>query len=84
MFCAVRLDCRAEEEISLTNMCELLKVRVSGYRAWKRGGVPDHVPAFVTPMAGTALCVLSEAREALTKRFHAPAIDAEIASPDAR
>ena len=67
----------------LADRCDVLKVSVRGYRAWQRGGVPDHVPAVVTPVAGTTLCVLSEAREPLTKRFHVLAIDAEIASPDA-
>ena len=26
---------------SLTEMCEVLGVSISGYRAWKRGGTPD-------------------------------------------
>ncbi len=41
MFCEVRLDCRARQAFSLTEMCDVLDVSVSGYRAWKRGGTPD-------------------------------------------
>ena len=27
--------------VPLTEMCEVLDVSISGYRAWKRGGTPD-------------------------------------------
>jgi len=40
MRCEVRLDWCAKG-IALAEMCALLGVSVSGYRAWKRGGKPD-------------------------------------------
>ncbi len=29
------------KSVSLVEMCEVLNVSISGYRAWKRGGKPD-------------------------------------------
>ena len=29
------------DAVPLTEMCEVLDVSISGYRAWKRGGTPD-------------------------------------------
>ena len=29
------------KRFALAEMCEVLDVSISGYRAWKRGGVPD-------------------------------------------
>jgi hypothetical protein len=41
MFCEVRLDCCPRQGICATEMCTVLDVSISGYRAWKRGGTPD-------------------------------------------
>ena len=41
MRCEVRLDRCAAPPIPLPNLCEVLDVSVSGYRAWKRGGKPE-------------------------------------------
>jgi len=42
MRCEVRVGIDAQRrEYPLPDMCEVLAVSISGYRAWKRGGTPE-------------------------------------------
>ena len=65
-------------EFDLRQMCEVLEVSVSGYRAWKRGGTPDR-----KRLTDAQLLALIHAIHAEVKRAYRIGVSSNIATPSA-
>ena len=61
---------------SLTEMCDVLDVSISGYRAWKRGGTPDR-----KRLSDSQMLALIRSIHAELRRLWQPAHGARTAYP---
>jgi putative transposase len=48
---------------TLNEMCNILEVNISGYRAWKRGGTPGHKLLTDTQMLAVIRAIHAEFKE---------------------